>query len=137
MPEMAARLAATLALFDNIMASHIDADQMRRGILLTRHFLSEAARLATSTTVDATLKTASVVLHWLHNSWNLDEVSLPDIYQFGPSSIRNQAAAKAVVSTLESHGWLRSLPEGALINGTKRKQAWRILAAPYLRYSGA
>lgn len=128
MPEMAARLAATLALFDNIMASHIDADQIRNGIKLARHFLSEAARLANSSTVDVALLSASKVLNWLLNEWRHEDVSLPDIYQYGPASIRNLAAAKAVVSTLESHGWLRPLPDGTSINGTKRKQAWRVMS---------
>jgi hypothetical protein len=126
MPEMAARLAATLSLFDNIMASHIDADQMRNGIKLARHFLSESVRLANGASVDSELVSASKVLGWLQNDWKEDVVSLPDIYQFGPSSIRCQASAKSVVMILEAHGWLHRLPDGAVVRGAKRRQVWRV-----------
>jgi hypothetical protein len=126
MPEMAARLAATLALFDNIHSGHIDSDQMRRGMQLATHFLSEASRLSSSATVNAELATAEKVLRWLLYDWKFDAVSLPDIYQLGPYSIRSQSAAKAVVTVLEAHGWLRPNTEGAVINGTRRRQAWMI-----------
>lgn len=130
MPEMAARLAATLTLFDDIMAGYIDLEHMQRGINLARYFLSEAARLASSAAVDVELNRAEKVLTWLQTEWREDLVSLPDIYQFGPASIRSQAAAKSVVSILEAHGWLHLLPCGAMVNGISRRQAWRVVSKP-------
>jgi hypothetical protein len=126
MPEMAARLAATLTLFDDIMAGHIDLEHMQRGISLARYFLSEGARLANGAAVDAELKTAGKVLTWLQTEWRENLVSLPDIYQLGPAIIRTQSAAKSVVSILEAHGWLHPVPEGGIVNGSRRRHVWKV-----------
>ena len=41
--------------------------------------------------------------------------------------MRETKAARAILQVLESHGWLVPLPPGALVRGTARKEAWRIV----------
>lgn len=124
--EMAARVAATLALFDDIHAGHIDETGMQRGMTVVRHFLSEARRMSEQALADHPLRLAALVLDWLKAEWKPDAISLPDIYQRGPAQIRDQASARSAVTVLEAHGWLRRLPEGATIDGTRRREAWAV-----------
>jgi hypothetical protein len=125
-PEMAARLAATLALFDDPDLGHVPAEHMGRAITLIGYFLSEAVRLAEGATQDASLTKAAKVLEWLRREWPHDVVSLPDIYQRGPQGIRTLTAAREVAHVLETHGWLQPIPDGAMIGDVRRKQAWRV-----------
>lgn len=124
--EMAARVAATLALFDDIRTGHIDEACMARAIKIMRHFLSEARRMSEQAVADQPLRMAALVLDWLKTDWKHEAVSLVDIYQRGPNPIRDQASAKAAVTILEAHGWLRRLPDGATIDGTRRREAWLV-----------
>lgn len=127
MPEQAARLAATLALFEDIDVGHIPADHMRRGIVLAQHYIAEAERLAGVARVGGDLRDAQTVLTWLQKDWEGELISLPDLYQRGPSKISTQAAAAKCVGVLEAHGWLERIPRGAVVNGARRRDAWRIV----------
>ncbi len=124
--EMAARVAATLALFDDIRTGHIDEACMSRAVMIMRHFLSEARRMSEQAVADQPLRMAALVLDWLKTDWKHEAVSLVDIYQRGPNPIRDLASAKAAVTILEAHGWLRRMPEGATIDGTRRREAWAV-----------
>ena len=53
-------------------------------------------------------------------------VSLPDIYQFGPSAIRDKKSAAETVALLEDHAWLLRVAGGAMVRGTRRQDVWRI-----------
>jgi predicted transcriptional regulator of viral defense system len=62
--------------------------------------------------------------------WEEPVISLPDIYQRGPSAIRNATTARKLVAILEEHGWLRRIPQGAVVAGQQRREAWRIWRPP-------
>jgi hypothetical protein len=127
LPEHAARLAAVLALFDDIKTSELNAEYLARGIVLAQHYASEVLRTFTTMATDPNLMQAKTLLHWLHTGWNEPAVSLPDIYQLGPRPIRDSAGARKLVTILESHGWLVKIPVGAIIKGQKRREAWHIV----------
>ena len=74
-----------------------------------------------------TFRLAQKLLTWLLASWNEDFVSLPDIYQKGPNSIRDKITAARLVAILEDHGWLNREKSGAEIAGQHRRDAWRIM----------
>ena len=127
MPEHAARLAAVLTLVNDIDAGLIGADNMRAGIALAEHYASEALRLFGASRVNAELRLAQKLLDWLLRQWTESAVSLPDIYQRSLNAIGDQATARKLVAILEGHGWLVRMPEGALIAGQRRREAWRIV----------
>ncbi|UGX92331.1 DUF3987 domain-containing protein [Bradyrhizobium barranii subsp. barranii] len=128
MPEHAARLAAVLTLVGDPAAGDITADFMARGVLLAKHYASEALRLFQGARIDHDLRLATQLLDWLLHSWPEPNVSLPDIYQSGPNAIRDRKTALRLVGVLETHRHLVKLPGTALVKGQPRREAWRIVS---------
>jgi hypothetical protein len=128
LPEHAARLAAVLTLVSDIHATTIGADEMRAGFALAEHYAAEALRLFDASRVNADLRLAQGLLDWLLHRWKEPAISLPDIYQRSLNAIRDQATARKLVAVIEDHGWLVRIPEGALVTGQRRREAWRICA---------
>jgi hypothetical protein len=126
LPEHAARIAAVLALINDIEAGAICALDMESGIAMAQHYATEAMRLLGSSRVDSDLYEAQRLLTWLHTTWREPHVSLPDIYQFGPNSIRDKRRARNIAAILEDHGWLISAPASE-VNGTFRREVWSIV----------
>jgi hypothetical protein len=128
LPEHAARLAAVLTLVSDIHATIIGADEMRAGFALAEHYAAEALRLLDASRVNTDLRLAQGLLDWLLHRWKEPAISLPDIYQRSLNAIGDQATARKLVAVLEDHGWLVRIPEGALVSGQRRREAWRICA---------
>jgi hypothetical protein len=80
--------------------------------------------------VSEDLLLAQKLLTWLHETWSEEFVSLPDIYQKGPSAIRDSKTAKKIADILEHHGWLDRTESGAEVAGQRRRVAWRIMGRP-------
>jgi hypothetical protein len=127
LPEHAARLAGVLMLVRDIDAGEIAAAEMAAGIELAQHYAGEALRLHGGSQVSAELRLAKQALDWLVQKWGEPAVSLPDLYQRGPNTIRDGKVARAVVAILEEYGWLARIPQGAKIAGTRRREAWHIV----------
>jgi hypothetical protein len=127
LPEHAARIGAVLATVRDICASEVAVAEMESGIELAQHYAAEALRLFSSSRVSNPVRDAKCLLDWLYGTWTHELVSLPDIYQLGPNSIREAAAARRVVEVLESHGYLEQIPGGAVVDGKFRRDAWRIV----------
>jgi hypothetical protein len=125
-PEHAARIAGVLQLIDDLTAAHISAGHMQSGIVLAQHYAAEALRLFGASQIRTELRLAKSALDWLERTWGEQSISLPDLYQRGPNAIRDKSTASKVVQILEDHGWLLRIPEGAVINGSRRRDAWRI-----------
>jgi hypothetical protein len=130
-PEHAGRLAAVLAMVADPSTSEICQDFMAHGITLAQHYVSEALRLFQGARVDRDLRLAVLLLDWL-SSWGERNISLRDIYQFGPNAIRDRKTALRVVQILEAHKWLVKLPGSTVVNGERRRDAWRIAAEELL-----
>jgi hypothetical protein len=127
LPEHAARLAAVLTLVADMHAAEISADQMRAGFALAEHYAAEALRLVGTSAINTNLSLAQKLLNWLLHQWSETAISLPDIYQRSLNAISDQATARRLVAILEDHGWLMKIPDGAIVNGERRREAWRIV----------
>jgi hypothetical protein len=127
LPEHAARLAAVLTLVSDTESGEVPAEQMKAGIVLAQHYVAEALRLFEAACVSDELRLAQVLRAWLHGSWDECLISLPDIYQKGPNSIRDKATAARLVTVLEDHGWLKRADQGAIVAGQRRRDAWQII----------
>jgi hypothetical protein len=126
--EHAARLAAVLALVENLDAGEITAAEIEAGIALAEYYASEAMRLHGAARISAELTLAQGLLRWL-TSWPEPAISLVAIYQRGPNAVRDKASAAKLVTILEDHGWLARIHEGAIVAGQHRRDAWRIVRA--------
>ena len=125
LPEHAARIAAVLTLVVDTEAVDVAAAAMEAGIWLAQHYAAEAMRLFGASRVNGELRDAQQLLAWLR-TWPEPFVSLPDIYQRGPNSIRDKARAHRAVTILVDHGWLVAAPPGE-VDGTFRREVWRVI----------
>jgi hypothetical protein len=126
LPEHAARIAAVLTLINDSEAGNVAAAEIEAGILLAQHYAAEAMRLFGASRVSDDLREAQQLLAWLQTGWHESLVSLPDIYQRGPNSIRDKACARRAVTLLVEHGWLVQVP-GCEVDGIFRREVWRIM----------
>jgi len=127
LPEHAARIAGVLTLVRDIGAGEIAAAEMAAGVELAQYYAAEALRLDGGSRVSAELRLAQRALYWLLGQWDEPAVSLPDLYQRGPGAIRDGNTARKVAAILEEHGWLMRMPDGAVIAGVRRREAWLIV----------
>jgi Protein of unknown function (DUF3987) len=127
LPEHAARIAGVLTMVRDFGAGEVAASEMAAGVELAQHYAAEALRLHGASGISEGLRRAKQVLEWLLTHWNETAISLPDIYQRGPNAIRDAATTKSAVTILEEHGWLIRIAGGAVVAGTRRKDAWRIV----------
>jgi Protein of unknown function (DUF3987) len=127
LPEHAARLAAVLSVLRDLDSAAISADEMRAGIRLAEHYAAEALRLFGAARTNAELLLAQRLLHWLQHQWKESAISLPDIYQRSLNAIQDQATARKLVGILEEHSWLVRMPDGSVVAGQPRREAWRIV----------
>jgi Protein of unknown function (DUF3987) len=126
LPEHAARIAAVLTLIRDIGAGEIATAEIEAGIAIAQHYAAEAMRLHGASCISGELREAQSLLTWLLATWHEAMVSLPDIYQRGPNSIRDRTRALGAVTILVEHGWLVSAPP-CEIDGTWRREVWRIV----------
>ena len=124
-PEHAARLAAVLALVDDLHVSSISLEWMKAGIALTTHYLNEALRLFNAGAVSPELARAQKLLTWIQEDRKRD-ITLVEVYRFGPNEIRDAKTARATMGILEEHGWIIPLEDGAEFEGSRRREAWRV-----------
>jgi len=126
LPEHAARIAGVLMLVRDIGAAEIAAAEMAAGIELAQHYAAEALRLYGGSQISTELRRAQQALDWMLTRWSEPVMSLPELYQRGPDAIRDAKTARQVVAILEEYGWLARIPEGAMVAGVRRREAWRI-----------
>lgn len=128
LPEHAARLAGVMALVDCLDASRVTAEHMVHGIELATHYAGEALRLHAAGASNPTLILAQKALAWCQSQPG-GIVALADLYRCGPNSVRDAATARRVVAILVEHDWLVPIPDGAEVNGTFRREAYRVREA--------
>jgi hypothetical protein len=127
LPEHAARIAGVLTLVRDADAAEIVAAEMAAGIELAQHYAAEALRLHAGSRVSVELRLAQQALDWISKHWPEPAISLPDLYQRGPTAIRDAATARKIVVILEDHGWLARIAQGAVVAGVRRRDAWTIV----------
>jgi hypothetical protein len=127
LPEHAARIASVLALIEQLDADEVPTHQLEAGILLAEHYAAEARRLQDAGQSSPELDLAQRVLEWLASDWSgRPLISIPDLYTFGPGPVREKRTATSTIGILEDHGWL--VPENGpvKVNGTMRRDVWRL-----------
>jgi Protein of unknown function (DUF3987) len=129
-PEHATRIAGIITTVEsgNVGGGEIDEHCMAAGIDIAQYHLSEALRLFEANRANPDLMDAQRLLDWLHAGWTEPIVSLPDIYQGGPNSIRTKKRAETLVSILIDHGWLVNAGSNE-VRGTRRRETFRIVRA--------
>ena len=127
LPEHVLRIAATFALFEDISVTVLEYKYVKMATKLCEYYSKEALRLATEGTTDPNILLAEKLLDWLHNNWEEDNISLPDIYQRSLNKINTKAIAVKIVSLLVGHGCLRKNEEVTVVKGQSRKDSWKII----------
>lgn len=131
LPEHAARLAGVLALVEQLDAQEVSSHHLEGGILLAEHYADEARRLQDAGQSDPELVLARRVLDWLAGEWSgRPLISLPDLYTSGPNPVRDKKTAARTIAILEDHGWLVRQDGPTRVNGTMRRDVWRLVSGP-------
>lgn len=125
--EHAARLAAIVAFIENDTLTEITPHHLARGVELARYYAAEALRLAgLRGRVRAETDLLAALQGWLTRKYAGAEVSLRDVYCFGPPELRSVSLALRAMRQLETLGFAEPVKaSGALAKGLR----WR-LAAP-------
>ena len=87
--------------------------------------MNEALRLFNSGVADPNLYEANKLLDWLRDKGKT-KVTLLEIYQYGPTSIRDAKKARQLMAILIDHGFALSLYGGAEFDGQHRKEAFEV-----------
>lgn len=125
--EHAARLAATLALWPNITANHIDDTALGNATLLVRYYLVESLRLRSMAATHGLLRLAQRVLDWMERKWAEPAIFASVIYNdCTVREVRNRKTALQIIRLLEEHGHLHRLSDKTYISGATRREAWLI-----------
>jgi hypothetical protein len=124
--ENAARIAGVLTLVRNLSAEEIDLDHMFFGKTLMEHYLTEALRIEGDSAVDATLDKAKRLSDWLRENWNDDRISVTEIVQSGPATLRSSKEARPIVKILVENGHLEAAGNGT-VRGVSRRETYRIV----------
>ena len=105
--------------------SEISSGYIRNSTILTQYYLNEGLRLLNSSIADPVLKEASKLLEWLRVK-DKTIVTLPEIYQCGPNSIRDAKKARILMSILIEHGYALPLSSGVEFDGKMRNEAFEV-----------
>jgi Protein of unknown function (DUF3987) len=125
--ENAVRLAGILTLIADPDAIEIDAGTLADAATLARYYADEAVRLTDAAATDPTMKRADTLRRWLLSRPG-DLIGLATIYQScQPKSLRTAKAAREAMEVLVAHGWAMAVPDGAMIDGKRHREAWRIV----------
>jgi len=124
--EHAARLGAVLSLVEDLESGELGAAHLAAGIELVQHHITEWLRLSDAAWTRPEIARARRLLEWLQ-AWDEPYIGLVEIYQRGPNAIRDARAAREAVAILEEHGWLLRAEGGAVVKGTFRREAWRVV----------
>jgi len=114
--EQVLRLAGILAMLDNPNVGLVDEKYIDRGIVLVRYYLSEIERIQGYLSIPINLVLAQKVLDW-YRSKNKEKLLLRELYQYGPSELREAKKAREIMLILEEHGWAKK---------TEKKDCWII-----------
>jgi hypothetical protein len=128
-PEIAARLAGMLALFEDPSCGLVTQTHLEGAIDIIDYYLLEALRLFGRAPERPSIRRAVKLWNFLQAK-RYKLISLADICQVGPNELRERDLALAALNLLEKHNYVRRLSGGAEINGLHRRQAWLVWESP-------
>ncbi|MGE4072217.1 MAG: DUF3987 domain-containing protein [Lysobacterales bacterium] len=124
-PEQCLRIAGVMALVDDADAQFIGADLIERAADLALYHLNEAARLAGIAELTGEVRNAEALLNWCHDTGR-DLLHSRAALRLGPSRIRERRAFTDAMGELERAGWAIKIDGGAVLDGARRLNVWRI-----------
>ncbi|MEM9309669.1 MAG: YfjI family protein, partial [Pseudomonadota bacterium] len=134
--EQAARIAGVLTLWHEVNACEVSVEVMADAINLAQFYLGEAQRLAEAAMITERIEQAERLRKWILDSWPEHAAKLGrdgntilprDVVLFGPGAFRETPKAKALLSVLVEHQWLRQLEAGTVVDGASRNLAFLIV----------
>lgn len=128
--EQALRIAGCLSMARNAAARVIDKPTMEAGIKLAEWYIDEILRVVLDDMASPEILQAEKLLQWLQDK-RIKTTNVRQVQIYGPNSLREKAAILKTFKTLEDHGWLKPLPEGAVVlmgdKQTTARQAWAVV----------
>jgi hypothetical protein len=125
-PEQVLRIAGDFAFFESVeVEPTINLDQLERAITLVVYYLEEALRILGKSGCDPNINLAAQTLEWIKRNRSDQIFPIADIYQRGPSQIRNAKKAKNIIQILQEHELVTEIKD-AVIGGRKIRSAWRL-----------
>ncbi len=115
--EHVLRLAGILAMISDPDVNLIEEQYIHMGIALVNYYLSETMRIQGYISIPHNLILAQKVLDWCGLK-NREELTLRDLYQYGPNEVREAKKAQEIMKTLEDHKWAQKMDN--------RKNSWVI-----------
>ncbi|MBX9693756.1 MAG: DUF3987 domain-containing protein [Cyanobacteria bacterium] len=106
--DHAARLALTLAIFQNPEEKRVSEEDFARAEIIVRHCLSESLRLVDVGKTSQCLRRAEELLQWIVKRADGESIPLVDIYKKGPRFFRSARQSRIHVQILAEHGYLRA-----------------------------
>jgi len=103
--EHAARLAAVIAIVEDVHAFEISDAAMQCGVALADWYVAEALRLQQASRTDGRLLRAADLLSWLQGH-DENQIGFREILRLGPNAVRTKEAAESAIDILVKHGWV-------------------------------
>ena len=124
-PAQILRVAGVLALVADPDASVIQIETVNQAADIVLYALEEAVRLIGHSKVPVETQHAQALLEWCHAS-TIALLHSGAALQFGPNSIRTKTVFDTAIRELERAGWAVPVPDGAEIDGKRRRRVWEI-----------
>ncbi|SFB15905.1 Protein of unknown function [Poseidonocella pacifica] len=125
--ENATRIAAVVTLFDDTGAAEVTEAAARSSCDLMRFYLAEFSALLRLGRSERDDSEAGQLGAWLAGRYGAGGYGHDkDISQFGPPAFRKKADRQVALQRLVSQHWIRMLPPGAVVDGTKRAEAFQV-----------
>lgn len=125
--DHAARLAATLALYEDLGCGEIKDRHYHCAVEIVLHCISELLRLIDAEMSEPELLDAETLLDWLKRRGKRF-VSLIEIYRSGPNAVRSAQKARRLMEVLYQHGHVRPCMKEREGTGTSRKEGYEVRA---------
>lgn len=124
-PEHALRLAASIAIFEQIEIATLSSLHIEYGISLARFYINEMLRINISAIDDPRIVMAEKLLIWLKTQGS-EYFYLSKVYQHGPHQLRDSKKTKEIIKILEDHRQIKRM-DSMELEGRKRKEVWKIM----------
>ncbi|MCR9150289.1 MAG: YfjI family protein [Rhodobacteraceae bacterium] len=126
-PEHACRIAALMTLFETPDADAIEPDTMLNACEIVEYHLLQYKHLCAAAKNDTIVSDAQKLLDWLvENAGPGSGFATDKILQTGPLATRNAKKLEQALGVLIEYDWVSKLPEGTVIEGKKRRKAYRL-----------
>lgn len=127
--EHSLRIAGALTCFHHPVAKHIEIDWINRAIQLMDYYLSETLRIYQSGILSPDIKAAQATLSWFMQN-KIETISLPQLYQNGPTIVRNAEMARKIMKILENHGRASRIEAQINSQSRRKEEKWKINFLP-------